>query len=74
MSLDYPNRADWLKVRSAQHDSIPQRVISRGTFNVGSKAEKRGMAATGRQRVKARKRLQREMRAKRVKAAERATA
>jgi len=27
MSLDYPNRADWLKVRAAQHNPIPERVI-----------------------------------------------
>jgi hypothetical protein len=56
MSLDYPNRNDWLAVRNAQ--KAPRRVryfhgaLRTSTFNAGRNAEKRKAAKSAVWRIK----------------------
>ena len=62
MSLDFPDRSKWLAYRKPVQ-LYWNLLVSGGTHCVGRNAQKRRMGR-GRQRVRARKRLQREMRAR----------
>lgn len=46
MSLDYPNRKDWLAVRYTPRMLTGRTVWNRGTFNEGRNAEKRHANST----------------------------
>ena len=53
MSLDYPNRENWLAVRLAQRNEIPEMVFypfTAAPYNEKRNAAKRLLGATGRQR------------------------